>query len=209
MDTKRINVDEAVKRQPDEQFVDHRKNSLEQLVNIITSTKLLTSSSESSALITLLACNFALENSAFVDDVTSEFRHLSIVTWFRRCLVTSPQFQKLVVRETGEQCINRLLCLYDSTNFSLVQELNLVFMALTSRVDHVGNDVLGSSANRVAGLLSGDLYKEVMTSGIVNVLIPLYPSPETHEIEQVEGKIFLVVAFHSILPTNFVSFHGG
>lgn len=188
MDTNSINIDKTVNRESIEQFVDRKKKALEQLINVITSTTMSTSSSENSASVTLLACNFVLQYSTFLDEGTSGLRYLSTVTWFRHCLDSSIQLQKLVLGETEQQCINRLLCLYNSMDFALIQQLNLILFTLASHVKHVSNDVLGPLANKAAGLLSEGVYQEVMTSGADDVLLPLYLSTSAHENEQVEGE---------------------
>jgi hypothetical protein len=148
--------------------------------------------------VSVLACNFGLHfarNAGQTADsiFSSETCLLKVVRWFRYCLASNTSLQKSLLGHMGEPCLQRLLFMFGLTTgakTSLVQELNMIFLVLLSHVQHVQNDVLGTTANKVAELLSCDVYHEVVTSGLVDVLLPLCPSPLTDEtIKNMDGKL--------------------
>lgn len=154
-------------------MADCKTKTLSQLIDIITQSRAIVSHTEDSSLvITLLACNFALEFSPSKDDVTLCLRHRQVVTWFGHGLFFNTLLLKLFLSPKGEHTLRRFLYLYSFVDVRLMQELNAMFLLMVSRVKHVHDDVLGPSANEVARLLSGGVYSEILSAGLSKAMDP-------------------------------------
>lgn len=138
---------------------------------------------------------------------------LSLLRWFRKCLVRNRSLQNRLVTESPTVEIKVILQIYQTglasgktgllehwghrasqinVRFSVIRELNMICLILFAAVQRTKHDHrLALSQPAICQLMSQEPYAALITKGLQDVLLPLLPNPSS-ECEggsfQVQGK---------------------
>lgn len=138
---------------------------------------------------------------------------LSLLRWFRKCLVRNRSLQNRLVTESPTVEIKVILQIYQTglasgktgllehwghrasqinVRFSVIRELNMICLILFAAVQRTKHDNrLALPQPAICQLMSQEPYAALITKGLQDVLLPLLPNPSS-EFEggsfQVQGK---------------------
>lgn len=210
--------------------------SLSSLVTIFTTWK--PSLDTGTAQIVLLVWRFGLScfdikspadykigNSCLLSDESqTPVRQLSLLRWFRKCLVRDRTLQDRIVRESPASEVKVVLQLYqagllsDRTDllerggsqknprFAVVTELNMICLVLFAAVQRIKreSDRQTSSPLVVCQLVSQEPYAKFISEGLEKVILPLLPDPASDVDEksfQHQGKFKVLLKVK--IPVKF------
>ena len=137
---------------------------------------------------------------------------LSLLRWFRKCLVRNRTLQDRLVTESPAQEIKAILRLYQfglsrartallkhredrgsqmKFRFAVLRELNMICLVLFAAVRRIQQETLSSPQTGVFQLISQEPYADCITNGLEKVILPLLSDPSRNLEEAVfqdQGK---------------------